>query len=83
MAKYCDYHGYYDATSDHPDCPHCNRNVRVMLEKEISPELPFGSLGTLHPEDVPRWPDRGMYRVRWDAGFETRMRPNELAEYRE
>lgn len=56
--------------------------VRVMLEREITPKLPFGSLGTILPPDSSRWPDRGMYRIEWDAGFVTCMYQSELSEYR-
>ena len=48
---------------------------RVRLVREITPELPIGSQGTVNPE-IPK--SERMVWVKWDLGFEIAMFKSEI-----
>jgi hypothetical protein len=54
--------------------------MRVRLVKQLTPELPVGSIGTIYHKDVKKWPHRGMYRVFWDNVGDICMFRGELEE---
>lgn len=50
-------------------------SCRVRLVKELTPELPLGTEGTV---DRPNIAARGMYMVKWDNGLELPMYRSEI-----